>query len=262
MRTAIPVPPIEMRKLVGPTDEAAFDNPTGDPVVSGLGQAAWDYVLDFGCGCGRLARQIMQQRLLPKRYLGLDLHAGMIRWCKTNLGSIRSEFEFIHQDVFNLGFNPTGKLDVASLPVGDRTVSLFLAWSVFTHLLEGPAHFYLRELSRVLRPGGYASTTWFLFDKREYPMMQTFQNALFINSTDPTNAVIFDRSWLQDQFRTLGLVPVEVRSPEIRGYQWQILLRPSGPGVEEAQFPVDSAPTRSLPPPELPPNADRLGLED
>jgi hypothetical protein len=28
-------------------------------------------------------------------------------------------------------------------------------------------------------------------------MMQTFQNALFINEIDPTNGVIYDRDWVR-----------------------------------------------------------------
>ena len=45
-------------------------------------------------------------------------------------------------------------------------------------------------------PDGVAVTTWFLFDKANFPMMQEFQNALYISDFDPTNAVIFDRTWL------------------------------------------------------------------
>jgi hypothetical protein len=29
----LPIPPFEMRQLVGPTDEAAFDDPSGDPIL-------------------------------------------------------------------------------------------------------------------------------------------------------------------------------------------------------------------------------------
>ena len=45
----------------------------------------------------------------------------------------------------------------------------------------------------MLRDGGIAVTTFFLFDKAGFPMMQEFQNAPYINLDDPTNAVIFDR---------------------------------------------------------------------
>jgi SAM-dependent methyltransferase len=73
----LPIPPFEMRQLVGPTDEAAFDDPSGDPILQ-LPESQFNSVLDFGCGCGRLARQMMQQRARPRRYVGFDLHLGMV----------------------------------------------------------------------------------------------------------------------------------------------------------------------------------------
>lgn len=57
-RTRIPIPPFEMRQLVGPTDEAAFENPAGGPILN-VPRERFDSVVDFGCGCGRLARQLM-----------------------------------------------------------------------------------------------------------------------------------------------------------------------------------------------------------
>ena len=69
----LPIPPFEMRQLVGPTDEAAFNNASGDPILD-VPESQFEAVLDFGCGCGRLARQMMQQRTRPRRYVGFDLH--------------------------------------------------------------------------------------------------------------------------------------------------------------------------------------------
>ncbi len=97
----LPIPPFEMRQLVGPTDEAAFNNPTGDAIL-GVPESQFDAVLDFGCGCGRLARQMLQQRVPPRRYVGFDLHAGMVRWCQTNLAPRAPGFEFLHHDVDNM----------------------------------------------------------------------------------------------------------------------------------------------------------------
>jgi SAM-dependent methyltransferase len=257
----LPLPPLEMRALVGPLEDSAFDNPTGEAVVPGLPVEAWDFVLDFGCGCGRMARQLLQQRSRPRRYLGVDLHAGMVRWCQTHLAPRAPDFEFVHQDVRNLGFNPQGAHETMPFPVPDRQVSLLLAWSVFTHLRQDAAAFYLTETARALRPDGRALTTWFLFDKRDFPMMQTFQNALFINDIDPTNAVIFDREWLVGRFDAAGLVMSAIEAPSIRGYQWKIELRHRTAGLEHVEFPPDTAERRRLAPPELPPGAPRIGLD-
>ena len=53
--SALPIPPFEMRQLVGPTDVAAFENPTGTPILQ-VPVERFDSVLDFGCGWGRFAR--------------------------------------------------------------------------------------------------------------------------------------------------------------------------------------------------------------
>jgi SAM-dependent methyltransferase len=97
---------VAWRALVGPADVAAFENPSGNLVFPYLDRSAYRSVFDFGCGCGRVARQLIQQREQPERYLGIDLHAGMIRWCQENLTPRAPQFEFMHHDVFDDSFNP------------------------------------------------------------------------------------------------------------------------------------------------------------
>jgi hypothetical protein len=94
-----------------------------------------------------------------------------------------------------------------------------------------------------------AVTTWFVFDKADFPMMQEFQNALMINATDPTNAVIFDRAWLLNQFAAHGLVATRIAAPSIRGFQWQIHLERNTQGRTSVNFPEDTAPRGIARPP-------------
>src|SRR5438132_11579789 len=99
----IPIPPPDMRALVGPTDAAAFDNPEGLERYPGATR-----FFDFGCGCGRIARQLIQQKIPLQRYMGIDLHAGMVRWCNQNLAPVAPQFEFKQHDAWNVVFNPNG----------------------------------------------------------------------------------------------------------------------------------------------------------
>lgn len=221
----LPLPPPELRHLVGPTDVDDFDTPVVRQTLEQLPAAAWDYVFDYGCGCGRIARQMIRSASRPRRYVGIDPHKGMIEWCRLNITPRAPEFAFQHHDVYQEFMNPDGVFEQLPLPAPDDAVSLFLAWSVFTHLLQPDAEYYLRELSRVLRPDGLAVTTWFLFDKSEFPMMQEFQNALYISDFDPTNAVIFDRTWLMAALDAAGLAVVSMTPPYVRGHQWAIQLR-------------------------------------
>jgi SAM-dependent methyltransferase len=247
--TRLPIPPIEFRRIVGPTDEALFDNPTGRPVFSDVHEAAYSTVLDFGCGCGRLARQMIQQHPRPQKYLGIDRHKGMVEWCQANLTTNAPEFTFQHHDVFHPVLNPEGTPGHLPFPADDQEVMLFIAYSVFTHLLEPDAEFYLHELARILNGGGVAITTWFVFDKKDFPMMQEFQNALYINAVDPTNAVIFDQEWLSERVADAGLMMTRITPPSIRGFQWTIRLERRQEGRQAAVFTDDLAPRGLARPP-------------
>jgi SAM-dependent methyltransferase len=246
---------------VGPTDPAEFDNPSGGLVYPYLAAETYARVFDFGCGCGRVARQLIQQVPRPQRYLGIDLHRGMIEWCCENLAPRAPGFEFRHHDVFNLGFNPgTGKRRwwvrssappprTRPFPAEDHAFTLVNAWSVFTHLLEDAAEHYLRECARILASDGIFHSTWFLFDKSGFPMMQEFQNALFINDVDLTNAVIFDKAWLRRTASEAGLVITRAIPPTVRGFGWIMLMVPQQPGLSHVDFPPDEAPVGIVRPP-------------
>jgi len=253
---------MELRQLVGALPDQHYDNPSGSPVFPEVPLQAYDFVFDWGCGCGRIARQLLQQRPQPRQYVGIDLHRGMVEWCRRHLSPYAQNFEFHHQDIHNLGLNPGGKAEVLPFPVSDSAVTLFLAWSVFTHVNEAAASFYLHELSRVLHPAGVAITTWFLFDKSDFPMMQDFQNALFINDIDPTNAVIFDQSWLRETADRAGLVLSSIIPPAIRGFHWKIYIKKAVSGAAHAEFPPDLAAKGVQRPPLMPLNAEHLGLDE
>ena len=161
----------------------------------------------------------------------------MSDWCRNNLAPCAPGFSFLHHDDFNPVLNPSGSKTPLPFPVEDRSIGLFLAWSVFTHVNELRARFYLNEVARVLRPNGHAFTTWFLFDKSEFPMMLPFENSLFISESDPTHAVIFDRTWLRETLRSAGLVPWRIIPPAVRGFQWCLFLAPAASGVVEVEYP-------------------------
>jgi len=245
----LPVPPIEYRRLVGREDEGEYDGAAGANAFHGLPDRAFDSVLDFGCGTGRLAGPLIRRERRPRKYLGIDRHKGMIEWCTLNLTPLAPEFEFQHHDVHHPYLNPGGTPGHLLLPARDESVTLFLAVSVFTHLLEEDAVFYLRELGRTLSPEGMAVTIWFLFDKSDYPMMQEFQNALMINPCDLTNAVIFDRNWLVRAAADADLAITRLTPPSIRGFHWWLYFERCGPGRATLDFPPDTVPCGLTRPP-------------
>ena len=239
MKIELPMPPVALRRSVGVEDPVHFENPHGILAFSDHVPAEkYRRVFDFGCGCGRVARQmLLQTSNIPERYLGVDLFQPSIDWCNDNLTPANANFEFKHVDVYNAQLNPTG-IQQAPLPTEEK-FSLINAHSVFTHIIEDNLKFYFGECVRVTEPDAIMRATWFLFDKRYFPMMQDFQNCLYINSDDCTNATIYDLNFVQNLYRQFGLRIIDVRRPGIRGHQWIIYSSKSdGPSVE---FPADDA---------------------
>lgn len=118
----------------------------------------------------------------------------------------------------------------ARFPASDQSFKLVFAWSVFTHILEERAGFYLGEARRVLQADGLLVSTCFLFGRRYFPMLQHNQNALYINPADPTNAIIFDCAWLEAALAANGLSIAHATPPAVRGYHWLLHIAPLASG--------------------------------
>ncbi len=104
-------------------------------------RAALRDILDFGCGCARVARHM--PALLPHvRLSGIDVDARTIRWCVRHLPG---DWRAIAPDP------PT------ALPAG--AFDLIYAVSVFTHLPEERQRAWIAELHRLLRSGGLLIVT-------------------------------------------------------------------------------------------------------
>jgi len=115
-------------------------------------------VLDIGCGCGRTARVLLNNRYIST-YVGFDVIRENIEWCRTFIQPAwHGTCRFHHYNVFSREYNPEATMPAASLvfPCDQASVHTCFAASVFTHLLEPDAIHYLQEIARVLAPGGIA----------------------------------------------------------------------------------------------------------
>ena len=143
------LPPASLRfHVAGSSDRRSFVT-IGASAAHELVDAAGRYrepaalrdVLDFGCGCGRVARHM--PGLLPNaRLSGIDVDARTIRWCARHLPGA---WHAIEPDP------PT------ALPAG--AFDLVYAVSVFTHLSEERQRAWISELHRLLRSGGLLIVT-------------------------------------------------------------------------------------------------------
>jgi SAM-dependent methyltransferase len=98
-------------------------------------------ILDFGCGCGRLLRRLVD-RAPESRITGCDIDADAVAWVR---------------EALDVDATVTGALP--PLPFADDAFDLVIGYSVFTHLSEEYQDTWLAELGRVLAPGGAALLT-------------------------------------------------------------------------------------------------------
>ncbi len=99
-----------------------------------LGSAA--RVLDWGCGCGRFTRHLIDAEFTRVR--GCDIDAEAVEWCTRNLPG--AEFEV--------------SAPSPPLPYPDDGIDVIIGCSVFTHLARRGQLEWLGELRRILAPGG------------------------------------------------------------------------------------------------------------
>ncbi|MFS8084451.1 MAG: class I SAM-dependent methyltransferase [Acidobacteriota bacterium] len=96
-----------------------------------------DYLIDVGCGSGRLAKPLSEY--LTGKYLGIDIVPELVKYARQLVQRKDWRFE-LAQGV--------------SIPEKDHQAHMVCFFSVFTHLFHEHSYVYLQEARRVLRPGG------------------------------------------------------------------------------------------------------------
>lgn len=104
---------------------------------------AFERVLDFGCGCGRILIPL-SARLASRNVYGADIDPEAVRWCQENLEAFGG-FEL----------NP----HIPPSPFPSDFFDFIYGVSVFTHLPEDLQFQWLEELQRIVRPGGFLVLT-------------------------------------------------------------------------------------------------------
>jgi SAM-dependent methyltransferase len=106
-------------------------------VLDHYGLRAESYLIDVGCGSGRLARRAA--RLPGLRYLGTDVSRDLLDYARRSCG--RADFKF-------------ACVDSVTIPEQDGVADFVAFFSVGSHLLHEEFFVYLDDAKRVLRNGG------------------------------------------------------------------------------------------------------------
>jgi SAM-dependent methyltransferase len=203
------LPPLWLRRHSGPITSFESSACGALDIVTRLQLVTeGDHILDLGCGPGAMAAPL--GRLLGEdgRYVGVDVHRPSIQWCRgTFCDDPRYRFELAP------GEDPGGRgrtVRKYRFPVPDASQDFILAKSLFTHLLEPQASHYLSEIRRVLRPGGRAMLTAFLFGQRDsappaFPFGGPESTTRWRIQARPQAAVAFDRAFFESLIVRAGL---------------------------------------------------------
>jgi SAM-dependent methyltransferase len=142
----LPLPPPRLRLLVdGRSGEAEHFLRIGGQMaesirtaVAGAGTEVDELgaILDFGCGCGRVARH--WAAVDGPQIHGCDYNEELVAWCDGNLPFLRTARNELEPP----------------LPYEGRSFDLIYALSVFSHLSEQLQRSWIAELRRLLRPEG------------------------------------------------------------------------------------------------------------
>lgn len=176
-------------------------------------------LLDIGCGYGRLSVGLLIDGRFRGRYHGFDVLKRHVLWCQKELTRYSSAYTFSHLDIRNDRYNPKGSIepDEVNFPAKDSSMTTAALFSVFTHFYREDIERYLAELSRVLKPGGHAVTTWLFFDEQRLPLMkadactypmrhQLNEYTLCSDSENPLRAIAYDESTVHGWVKEAGLV--------------------------------------------------------
>jgi SAM-dependent methyltransferase len=122
-------------------------------------------VLDIGSGIGRIAIPLTRFLNEKGRYEGFDVVKKGVDWCQERITAKFPNFQFQYISLENdLYRSDGGSASSFRFPYEDASFDFAVANSVFTHMLPDEVDNYLGELRRVLRPGGVAYLTFFVFD--------------------------------------------------------------------------------------------------
>ena len=100
-------------------------------------------ILDWGVGCGRVAVPLKRAMNTGAQIIGMDIDRVNVDWCRAHLDDIA---------VSLCDFYPPLDLESESL-------DMIYGISVMTHLTEAAQFVWLKELRRLLKPGGICVLT-------------------------------------------------------------------------------------------------------
>lgn len=145
-------------------------------------------MLDVGCGVGRLYLAVKPYLTPDDSYQGIDVGKSFIEICKRNYEADNVRFQYTEASNGYYAKDSSG--GPRPWPFEDGSFNFVTALSVWTHLREEDWTFYLKEVGRMLQPGGRAVISFFILDDLYRPERKSARTSAFY--PQPENKWIFD----------------------------------------------------------------------
>ena len=197
-------------------------------------------VLDAGCGFGRMAMPLARYLAPETRYMGFDIVAEPIQWCREKITSWDTTMEFAYVGMKHELYTPQAEIPSTEgfknrLPVFEQWHPDFAAAvSLFTHLEQETFIRYLQDFEAVLKPGGTLFMTAFLIDdgtpkpaaECSFPVKkwQLYGELTGLRGAPLTAAVGVPVSWFLQQCANAGLEVEQVHFGRWRKASQQSIL--------------------------------------
>ena len=176
-----------------------------------LGCTKRSRVVDIGSGLGRVATGLLAE-VGDVQYLGIDANADFVGWCSEHIEKQHPSFRFVHLDMANALYNPSGKVTGSELrlPVEDAAADIVYLWGVFSNMGPEDVEAYMKEIARILRPGGRCFMTAFVED--DVPDVTTNPaNYVPYACDEPLTCVRYSKRWFFSTLERHGLQLDEFR---------------------------------------------------
>lgn len=151
-------------------------------------------VLDVGCGIGPLAIGLIPH-LTQGSYEGFDISAEAVAWCQRTISAHHPRFQFRHANLWNTAYNQKGSQRAREFrfPYADNAFDFVFLGSVCTHLMPDEVAHYLREIARVLRPGGKCIISFYLLHDESVRGIEAGTSFLpFVHKVDDQGSRVVD----------------------------------------------------------------------
>jgi SAM-dependent methyltransferase len=159
----------------------------------GVGLAATDEVVEIGCGVGRLTRTIASR---ARRVRALDISPRMLELAREHNPAL-ANVDWIEGDGASLA------------GIGDASADACVSHLVFQHIPDPEITYgYVREIGRVLRPGGWAA-----FQVSDYAAIHARRGLRFTARTVAAGiAGRAPRGWTRAEYRGSAVDLDDLRS--------------------------------------------------